>query len=492
MQNVSVPAPNTPPSRQRLSDRFYTWLDRRTGIDALLREALNEPIPGGSQYAYVFGSALLFVFLSQVITGVFLAMYYVPSADHAHTTVAYITKVVTGGSFIRSVHAYGASALIILLILHMSQVFFYGAYKGRRELLWMSGCVLMLLMLGMAFTGYLLPWDQRAYFATTVGTNLIGDVPFIGTQLKEALLGGYNMGTLTLSRFFVIHVFLLPAAIFGFIATHIYLFRKAGAAGPPQGDPEKIRRKTEMFYPRQVIKDIVFVTLVIVTLGLLAYFRPADLGPQANPANTEFLPRPEWYYRPFFEWLKFWQGKTEVIGVMLIPAVGILILFLWPFLDRNPERAPRRRPTAVTAMFATLLLVGGLGWLSYEQDATNPSVAKELALQADMDARYMAAPFKVEMIGSLPATAVPQNEDVAKGKQVFETQGCSSCHGEGGVGTAIAPKLVGIVAKVGGPDKFANLIRHPTEAMTAGGMPSFTSLPDAQMKELTDYLNSLP
>ena len=165
-----------------------------------MREALDEPIPGGAKYAYVFGSALLFVFLSQVITGVFLAMYYVPSADHAHTPVAFITKVVTGGSFIRSLHVYGASALMILLVLHMSQVFFYGAYKRRRELLWMSGGVLFLLMLSMAFTGYLLPWDQRAYFATTVGTNLISLVPWIGPQLKEALLGGSSMGTLTLSR----------------------------------------------------------------------------------------------------------------------------------------------------------------------------------------------------------------------------------------------------------------------------------------------------
>lgn len=489
MHNAPFAAPEPPPAKQRLTDRFYNWLDRRTGIDRLLREALDEPIPGGAKYAYVFGSALLFVFLSQVITGVFLAMYYVPSADHAHTTVAYITKVVTGGSFLRSIHVYGASALIILLVLHMSQVFFYGAYKGRRELLWMSGGVLMLLMLAMAFTGYLLPWDQRAYFATTVGANLIGDVPWVGTQLKEALLGGYNMGTLTLSRFFVVHVFLLPAAIFGFIAVHVYLFRKAGAAGPARGDPEEIRQKTEMFYPGQVIKDIVFVTLVIVTIGLLAYYRPAGLGPAANPANTQFLPRPEWYYRPFFEWLKFWQGNLEIIGVMLIPAVGILVFFLWPFLDRNPERAPRRRPAAVTGMLLVAALVVGLGWLSFQQDATDPSVAKQLSLQTEMDVRYMAAPFKVEMIGSIPATPSPANQEVAEGKEVFENQGCSSCHGEGGVGTALAPKLVGIVKKLG-PDKLASLLHTPSEAMTSAGMPAFP-LPDGKMKALIAYLGSL-
>lgn len=490
MQNEPpLPTPG-PPAKQRLTDRFYHWLDRRTGIDGLLREALNEPIPGGAKYAYVFGSALLFLFLSQVITGVFLAMYYVPATDHAHTTVAYITKVVTGGSFLRSIHFYGSSALIILLALHMFQVFSYGAYKKRRELLWMSGGVLMLLMLAMAFTGYLLPWDQRAYFATTVGTNLIGDVPLIGTQLKEILLGGYNMGTLTISRFFMIHVFLLPAAIFGIIAVHVYLFRQAGAAGPAVGDPEKIRRKTEMFYPRQVIKDIVFVTLVIVVIGFLAYFHPAGLGPAANPADTQFLPRPEWYYLPFFEWLKFWPGNLEVIGVMLIPAVGILIFFLWPFLDRNPERAPQRRPVALTAMVLVAVVVVGLGWLSIHQDAADPSVAKQLALQDEADARYMAAPFKVEMVGSAPATSAPVNQQVAEGKTIFENQGCSACHGEGGVGTAIAPTLVGVVEKLGGPDKLAAVLHTPTEAMTSAGMPAF-SLPEAKMNALIAYLDTL-
>ena len=207
---------------------LFKWFDRRTGLDGLLSETLDEPIPGGARFAYVFGSALLFIFISQVITGVFLALYYVPSADHAHTTVAYITKAVASGSFLRSIHAYGSSAMVILLLLHVTQTFLYGAYKGRRELLWLSGCVLFTLILCMAFTGYLLPWDQKAYFATAVGTNIAGEVPFIGGWLKSLMRGGADMGTLTLSRFFVAHVLLVPAAIFAFVAMHVFLFRKAG------------------------------------------------------------------------------------------------------------------------------------------------------------------------------------------------------------------------------------------------------------------------
>src|SRR5262249_16428655 len=146
--------------------RLFTWFDRRAGLQALLHESLDEPIPGGARFAYVFGSGLLFIFLSQIITGVFLALYYVPSADHAHTTVAYITKEVLAGSFLRGIHAYGSSAMVVVLLLHLAQTFFYGSYKGRRELLWLSGCTLFALIIGMAFTGYLLPWDMKAYFAT--------------------------------------------------------------------------------------------------------------------------------------------------------------------------------------------------------------------------------------------------------------------------------------------------------------------------------------
>src|SRR6202521_1939884 len=169
---------------------FWGWLNRRTGLDNLLRTALYEPIPGGARFAYIFGSGLLFIFISQIITGVFLALYYVPSADHAHTTVAYITKAVTAGSFLRSLHAYGSSAMVIVLLLHLSQTYIYGAYKGRRELLWLSGCVLLGLVLAMAFTGYLLPWDQRSYFATAVGTNAASEIPLVGESLKRLMRGG--------------------------------------------------------------------------------------------------------------------------------------------------------------------------------------------------------------------------------------------------------------------------------------------------------------
>ncbi len=283
---------------------LWRWIDRRTGVDGMLRSALYEPIPGGARFAYIFGSGLLFIFISQVITGVFLALYYVPSADHAHTTVAYITKAVTAGSFLRSLHGYGASAMVIVLLLHLSQTYIYGAYKGPREILWVSGCVLFALVLGMAFTGYLLPWDQRAYFATAVGTNAASEVPLIGETLKRMMRGGTEMGTLTISRFFVAHIFLIPAGIFALVASHIFMFRKAGAAGPVDEDPFEPKKKIELFYPRQVLMDLSLTALLIIGLGLLCFFAPMQLGPSANPADAQYIPRPEWYYLPIFQWLK--------------------------------------------------------------------------------------------------------------------------------------------------------------------------------------------
>ncbi len=470
---------------------FRGWLNRRTGIDKLLRVALDEPIPGGARLAYIFGSGLLFIFLSQIITGVFLALYYVPSADHAHTTVAYITKAVTAGSLLRSLHSYGASAMVIVLLLHLSQTYIYGAYKGRRELLWISGCILFGLILAMAFTGYLLPWDQRAYFATAVGTNALSEVPWIGESLMRLVRGGTEMGTLTISRFFVAHVFLIPACIFALVASHIYLFRKAGAAGPVTEHPYRPGHASEPFYPRQVLMDLSLTAVLIVGLGLLAFFVPVQIGPPANPANAQYIPRPEWYYLPIFQWLKYWHGAGAIVGVLLIPMILALAVLLLPFFDRNVERRPWRRPIAMGAYLFLFASLFGLGFRSHYLDLHDPSVASQLAKQKAEEESYMREPFQPELSsGSLAAanTAL-ENPLAAKGKSLFNAQSCNACHGDGGVGTAAAPALIGVGAKYP-PDRLEALLRHPNSKMTAGGMPA-VALPPDDLKALIAYLQSL-
>lgn len=475
----------------RKRGRFFRWMDRRAGVDKLMHESLDEPIPGGARFAYVFGSGLLFIFISQIITGICLAIYYVPSAETAHTSVAYITKQVAAGAFLRSLHYYGSSAMIIVLLLHFLQTFLYGSFKGRRELLWISGATLSLLVLGMGFTGYLLPWDQKAYFATAVGTNIVGEVPFIGEWLTRLMRGGDTIGTLTLSRFYVAHVFVIPGFIFALVAIHIYLFRKAGAAGPIHEDPVEPKLPPESFYPRQVLMDMGFALLLMVGLGFLAYFRPMGLGPIANPADTHFLPRPEWYYLPFFEWLKFWEGPKVVFAIVVVPGMIALCFFLLPFLDRSLERRPWRRPIPVLAVAIVMVGTLYLGVRSHLDDKDDPTTAAQIALQKKQEAAYTAAPFEpyIESPGGTGPLALPigpVDPLVSRGRGVFQAHGCSGCHGDVGLGTTIAPSLKGITSKYPGPQLEA-LLHNPDAAMRAGHMPAVDA-PPGDMTALLAYL----
>ncbi len=476
---------------------LWKWLDDRTGIDEMMHVALDEPIPGGARYAYIFGSGLLFVFLSQIITGTFLALYYVPSADHAHTTVAYITKEVAAGSFLRSLHVYGASAMVIIALLHICQTFLYGSFKGRREVLWLSGCVLFALVLGMAFTGYLLPWDMKAYFATAVGTNVPSELPVFGNAIKEVMRGGPELGTLTISRFFVAHVFFIPGLMILFVGAHLMLMRKARPAGPVSEDPFNPKLPTEPFYPRQVVKDLTLALLLILILGGLAFFYPAALGPEANPADTQFLPRPEWYYRSLFQWLKYWHGGAVVIGIGVIPAIVALLFVLIPFLDRKSERRPWRRPLSVGIFGCILIGIVVLEIQSYHDDAHDPAIAQQLALQEKQAEDYMKEPFKAEVVGAQAAAAASNNApaapaadsaEITKGQQVFTSHACNACHGDAGAGTPIAPKIAGIGQKYN-PDQLLNLFNHPTAKMDKGGMPHFQFTTD-DVKAIEAYLDA--
>jgi ubiquinol-cytochrome c reductase cytochrome b subunit len=477
-----------------LPTRLYGWFNKRTGLANIMQASLDEPIPGGARLAYVFGSGLIFIFISQVITGIALAIYYVPSAETAHTSVAYITKQVAAGAFLRSLHYYGSSAMIVVLTLHFLQTFLWGSFKGRRELLWISGALLSFLVLAMGFTGYLLPWDQKAYFATAVGTNIVGEIPLIGEWLTRLLRGGDALGTLTLSRFYVAHLFLIPAAIFLFIGVHIALFRKAGPAGPIEEDPVHPKLPAEGFYPRQVIMDMAFALLLMIGLGILAYFHPVELGPVANPADTQFLPRPEWYYLSMFEWLKFWQGPTVVFAIVVVPGILALLFFLLPFLDRSLERRPWRRPIPVLAV--AIVLVGAifLGMKSRLDDARDPTSAAQIALQDKQQKAFSEAPFEpyVETPGGAGPVEVatgPVEPSIALGKGIFGANGCSGCHGENGTGTPAAPSLVGVTSKYPS-DLLPGLLRDPNAKMRAGAMPA-VDLSATDMSALVSYLGAL-
>lgn len=233
-----------------MRSRLYQWLDSRLKLKSLGHTLLDEPIPGGASWIYVFGSATLFLFLLQAVTGMFLALYFAPTPDHAYDSIQYIEQEVMFGWFVRGLHHWGASAIMVAVGLHLLQVYSYGAYKPPRELMWMVGVILFLILLAFAFTGYLLPWGQTAYWATQVGINMVGTFPLIGGFLIRVLRAGETLGALTLTRFFAVHVMFLPALMLIGVAVHLFILRRVGPAGP--WNTEKAHQKSETFWPRQV------------------------------------------------------------------------------------------------------------------------------------------------------------------------------------------------------------------------------------------------
>jgi quinol-cytochrome oxidoreductase complex cytochrome b subunit/mono/diheme cytochrome c family protein len=370
-----------------------------------------EPLPGGSRWAAAFGSLLLFAFVLQVVTGVLLSVNYAASAETAWASVKFIQEVVPLGAFVRAMHHWGSSAMVVLLLLHLLQVFVWGAYKKPRELTWMVGVLLLFCTLGLAFTGYLLPWDQKAYWATKVGLGIVSTTPVIGDDLQAVLQGGPQMGNLTLTRFFTIHAFLLPGLVVLLVVVHLYLFRVHGVTPPWWESETQLKAEEEPFWPKQALKDGLLALVFLVGLGLWASHRPAPLEAQADPSQP-YEARPEWYFMFLFQLLRYFHGPYEVVGTFYLPLLFFLVLFFWPFLDRSPQRDPRRRPVAMGLL---VLSTGGLVGLTVFAVVTDVRM-KEPALAV------ARAPEPVEPAGPI------QRADVAR---VFNTH-CAACHGVDG------------------------------------------------------------
>jgi len=218
-----------------MAARVIHWLDERLGLTGIYRTVLDRKVPKVN-WAFTLGSATLFLVVLQGVTGVFLTVYYVPHPDQAYDSINYIMNDVPFGWLIRGLHHWGATLMVITVVLHMLRTFFYAAYKYPREITWITGVLLLLITLGMGFTGYLLPWNQRAYWATTVGTSIAGTVPWVGPIIEQALRGGTDLSTLTLTRFFSAHIWMLPAALLGLVGVHMYLVIRLGISHIPAAD----------------------------------------------------------------------------------------------------------------------------------------------------------------------------------------------------------------------------------------------------------------
>ena len=406
---------------QRLK-QLYDWLDNRTGIKEHLREALFETVPGGSRWRYVWGSTLTFTLMIQFITGIFLWMGYSASGQTSWASVYYIQEHMTGGHFLRGLHHWTAQVMTILLVLHLMQVVIDGAYKAPREINFWFGLILLQLVLGLSLTGYLLPWDQKGYWATKVATDIMGSTPLIGEQLKYLVLGGSDYGHHTLTRFFALHAGILPLSVIALTAGHIYLFRRHGIKAKK---PHK--SSDEFFWPEQVLKDVVACLAVLVTILVLHFaFNGAHLDPPADP-STNYPARPDWYFLFLFQFLKYFPGHWEVLGAIIIPGVVMTIIFLFPFIGRK-EKGHKFN---VGLLFGLLAISGILTYMAVNSDGKSKSYQDSKA-QADREAR---------IVKEMAAKGIPPEGALAllQGPKLF-AQHCSSCHtydGENGIGNKV-------------------------------------------------------
>jgi ubiquinol-cytochrome c reductase cytochrome b subunit len=413
--------------------KLLDWVDNRTGYRDLVHEALYERIPGGARWRYVWGSTLAFAFSVQVVTGIFLWMAYSPSTQTAWESVFYIQNDMQGGWLLRGLHHFMAQAMVVLLAIHLLQVVIDGAYKAPREFNFWIGLLLMQVVLGLSLTGYLLPWDQKGYWATKVATNLAALVPVVGQDLQRIAVGGSDYGHHTLTRFFALHAGVLPGLLIVLLVVHIKFFRRHGItpykpAGRPDGS----------FWPEQVLKDgVACLAVMVFVLGLCMWpalrgdhtgMRPgeylgAELGAPADPGNSYSAARPEWYFLFLFQLLKYFPGESEIIGALVIPGVVMLVMFLMPFFGYVKVG----HYFNVAFVFALLIGAATLTALAMREDASNENYQLAVAdaeVQAHRVRELALSPSGIPPTG---AGTLLHNDPKTVGPQLFK-QYCISCH----------------------------------------------------------------
>jgi ubiquinol-cytochrome c reductase cytochrome b subunit len=448
-----------------MSFNIWKWINDRIPIAKMLQLGLDEEIPGGASFFFTLGSATLFVFILQMITGIWQLFYYVPTIDHAYDSLNYLRLFVPYGWLIHGLHYWGASAMVVLVGLHMLRVFIWGAYKKPREMTWLIGVALILLTVGLSFTGAALPWDERGYWAAEVGTSIAGTVPFIGSSLKFLLIGGKMMGQLTLSRFFILHTAIIPGIALIMIVTHLVAFRKFGSVGPWS---EKKRIIKSDFWPDQVSKDIIVAVLIFLLLVTLSAFKPPPFTGPADPLDTTFTPKPEWNFLFLYQALKFFPGDMEVIGTVGIPTLIILIFISLPFFDRKSKRNPLNRPAMMFGGFIFLALLFTLTITGYNSNTNQVQLKSKPVINK---------PIKL-------------TEAALRGKNIFDTYGCISCHTMSGRGGKVGPVLTNESQRGRSKSWIISQIKNPRGHNPKSPMPPFLMLDTTQLSNLADYLLS--
>jgi ubiquinol-cytochrome c reductase cytochrome b subunit len=456
--------------------RLGKEFDERTGLLSAWKRFGEKPTPSRGAWWFTLGSIALAVLAIQFVTGFLLASAYAPTPDHARASVSWIERHVPGGSLVRGLHHWGASAIVVFSLLHLARVFWHGAYKPPRQENWWIGLLLLGTVFAFAFTGYLLPWDQKGYWATVVGVRIASQPPVVGPWAGRFLTGGGSIGAATLTRFNAIHVVLLPLAAAILVAVHLVLLRRHGHAGIPGDDSPR-----EPFFPKQMARDAAAAVAVLAVLLALAHFLPSPLEATADPTDAAYVPRPDWYFLSLFQLLHYFKGRAELVGTIAIPAAVALFLFALPFLDRSGTRRPRSRRgwiAAGAALGAAAVFLTGIAVLE-EPGRSLPAIEPPPPPLA-----FVSADLKNYDLSMVAPS-------IARGGKLIATKKCLECHVVNGDGN---PKGIELkhVAERRTRDWLLAHFRDPQELSPHSKMPPYDDLPVADLNAITDYLLALP
>ena len=465
----------------RLISQIGTWLDRRLQLAAPIREASEHPVPRKTaSWWYVFGSAALVVFILQIVTGILLALIYVPSGGEAWSSLQALNHDVTLGWFIRALHGWGSNFMVAIVLIHMMQVFLFGAYKFPRELTWIVGIFLLLMTLGMAFSGQVLRFDQDAYWGLGIGASIASRVPIAGPAIVKLMLGGPIIAGATLSRFFALHVFVIPGMLIGFVCIHLLMVVKLGINEWPM--PGRLVKKAtyaaeyheltkkdgEPFVPYAVWKDMFFAAFILVAVAACAlYFGPFGPTGRPDPTIIQTVPKPDYFFLWLYALLSLLPPSLETPALLIGPVVVIAVLLLLPFLSGEGEKSWRRRPIAVLTILLTAISLGTLTHLS----GYTPWSPHMNAWSGDpVPEQFLHGTTALERQGAL----------------VFQVKQCRNCHSLGDLGGQRGPALDSVAVRL----TQDQLIRQVIQG--GGNMPAYgKNLSPAQTTALVAFLETL-
>jgi len=436
-----------------------SFWEERIGLSGIRSKILDRAIPAKVGWLHTLGSICLTLIVVLVTTGVLLSFNYSPDPANAYSSIRYIENHVVLGHLVRGLHHWAATLLIIALVLHLLHTLFGLAFVKPREVTWAVGVLMLIVVLVMGFTGYLLPWDEKAYWATVVGTNMAGDVPVIGTAILLVIRGGAEVGAATLSHFYGAHLTLLPMALALLLAVHLYLVVFHGIKGKTkdQGNDTAEKGATVPFWPNVMAMDSAAALTVLALLFVLALKWGAPLGAPADPTETGFLPRPEWYFLPLFQLLTLFPSSAEGVAAIGIPLLGAVVVLTLPWWSRR----------IVVSRVGTRSLLGGAG-LGF------------------------AAVVLLGLAGAIPS---PEQKtivapEVSRGRLLFESLGCRNCHSVRGLGGIAGPDLTLVGLAHGDPTWLRDQVQDPHQHKALAPMPDFP-LRGERMTDLVAYLVSL-